>query len=353
MTHLTTSPTPRELGFAMPAEWAPHAATWTSWPFDDELWFGHLEGVRREFALLVRTISRFEPVHLLVRDEDAERDARSRLDGANVTYHRVPLDDVWFRDNGPLFVRRGEDLSFVNWEFNSWGGKYQWLNDTRAPEAVAEYLGVTHWDVPVVMEGGSLELNGLGVALTTRQCLLTPERNPHLGEAGLERYLRDYLGITKLLWLDEGLEGDHTDGHIDTITRFTDERTIVTCVEDDPSDANHATMRANLERLRSFTDQDGRPFRIVELPLPATRLEGAEGRLPPTYANFYIGNGFVVVPVYGDPNDEKALEVLRPLFPGREVIGLSSRELIRGGGSFHCVTQQQPQGNIWKGDQHA
>jgi agmatine deiminase len=241
-------------------------------------------------------------------------------------------------------------VSFVNWEFNSWGGKFEWHNDTKAPEAVAEYLGVTHWDLPVVMEGGSLELNGRGVALTTRQCLLTDTRNPGLGEPQIEAMLREYLGIEKLLWLDAGLEGDHTDGHIDTITRFVDERTIVTVTEENPDDANHATMRENLERLRTFTDRDGQPFEIVTLPLPATRLEGPEGRLPPTYANFYIGNGFVAVPVYGDPNDERALEILRPLFPGREVIGLMSRELITGGGSFHCVTQQQPAGVLWKGD---
>ncbi|MBB6098773.1 agmatine deiminase [Deinobacterium chartae] len=345
------APTPRSLGFAMPAEWAPHAATWTSWPFDDELWVGHLEGVRREFAELVRTIARFEPVHLLVRDQEAEQDARTRLQGVSgVTFHRVPLDDVWFRDNGPLFVVRGQDVSFVNWEFNSWGQKFEWLLDTQAPEAVARFLEVAHWDQSVVMEGGSLELNGQGVALTTRQCLKSEFRNPGLDESDLEGILRDYLGIEKLLWLDAGLEGDHTDGHIDTITRFVDERTIVTCVCEDASDANFATMNDNLARLRAFTDAQGRPFEIVTLPLPANRLELEGKRLPPTYANFYIGNGFVVVPMYGDPNDARALEVLRPLFPGREVIGLSSRELITGGGSFHCVTQQQPAGRIWKGE---
>lgn len=353
MKHLTAPPTPRDLGFAMPAEWAPHAATWTSWPSNDDLWYGALEAVRQEFAQLVRTVARFESVHLLVRDEEAEQDARARLQGTPVTYHRVPLDDVWFRDNGPLFVTRGEQVSFVNWEFNAWGGKYEWRHDTRAPEAVAAYLGVTHWDVPVVMEGGSLELNGAGVALTTRQCLLSPERNPDLDKQDLEALLRDHLGIEKLLWLDAGLEGDHTDGHIDTITRFVSERTLVTSVERDPNDPNHASMQANLRRLRAFTDREGRPFEIVELPLPRHRLEGAEGRLPPTYANFYVGNGFVVVPQYGDPHDEVALNILRPLFAGREVIGLSSRALITGGGSFHCVTQQQPAGLIWKGDEDA
>ncbi|GAA0505920.1 agmatine/peptidylarginine deiminase [Deinococcus depolymerans] len=346
-------PTPRELGFGMPAEWAEHAATWMSWPADDDLWFGHLTGVRAEFAGLVRTIARFEPLHLLVRDEESEADARARLDGANVTYHRVPLDDVWVRDNGPIFVRRAQsggsgDLALTDWQFNSWGGKFNWENDNRVPEYVAARLGTQRWAQPFVLEGGGLEVNGLGVGLTTRSCFLTDTRNPGLTEEGYAALLADTLGVRKLLWLDGGLENDHTDGHIDTITRFTDERTIVTSVEPNPADPNHAVMAKNLADLRGMTDQDGQPFRIVELPLPATYLEGAEGRLPPTYANFYIGNGFVVVPQYGDPNDARALEVLTPLFPGREVIGLSSRAIIEGGGSFHCVTQQQPTGTPWQ-----
>ena len=338
----------------MPAEWQPHAATWMSWPADDELWFGHLEGVRGEFTELVGTIARFEPVHLLVRDEESETDARARLGGANVKFHRVPLDDVWMRDNGPIFVVRGSgaerEVALVNWRFNAWGGKFDWQNDDRVPEYVAGALNVPHWDLPVVMEGGALELNGAGACLTTRSCLLTDTRNLGLDEGKYADWLREYLGVEKLLWLDGGLENDHTDGHIDTITRFTDERTIVTSVEPDRDDPNHATMQKNLDDLRAMTDAAGRPFQIVELPLPARYLEGAEGRLPPTYANFYIGNGFVVVPQYGDPNDRRALEILTPLFPGREVIGLPSRQIIEGGGSFHCVTQQQPAGVVWKGE---
>lgn len=355
MRHFSpTDPTPRSLGFAMPAEWDTHAATWMSWPADDDLWFGHLAGVREEFAELVRTIARFEPLHLLVRDQESEDDARARLAGANVKYHRVPLDDVWMRDNGPIFVRREVDgvrqVALVNWRFNSWGGKFNWENDDRVPEYVAGALNAAHWDLPVVMEGGALELNGAGACLTTRSCLLTDTRNLGLDEEKYAAWLREYLGVEQLLWLDGGLENDHTDGHIDTITRFTDANTIVTSVEPDVNDPNHAVMQKNLDDLRAMRGTDGQPFRIVELPLPADYLEGAEGRLPPTYANFYIGNGFVVVPQYGDPNDQKALEILTPLFPGREVIGLPSRQIIEGGGSFHCVTQQQPAGAIWTGD---
>ncbi|WP_424949442.1 agmatine deiminase family protein [Deinococcus sp.] len=353
MKHLTTHhPAPRALGFAMPPEWAGHAATWMSWPADDQLWFGHLEAVRAEYARLVSTVARFERVELLLRDEESERDVRGRLDGGlDVEFHRVPLDDVWIRDNGPIFVRSGRnELALTNWKFNSWGGKFEFLNDDRVPEYVASQLGMGHWDLETVLEGGAIEVNGDGVALVTRSCLLTPTRNPGLSESGYAALLGAYLGIDKLLWLDGGLENDHTDGHIDTITRFTDSQTIVTSVESDRSDANHAVMERNLKALREMTDGEDRPFRVVELPLPAARLDGPEGRLPPTYANFYIGNGFVVVPQYGDPNDRTALDILTPLFPGREVIGLSSRAIIIGGGSFHCLTQQQPEGTVWSGD---
>ncbi len=353
MKHFTPKdPSPRSLGFAMPPEWAGHAATWMSWPADDELWFGQLEPVRQEYAELVRTIARFEKVELLVRGDESEQDARARLgDGHDVTLHRVPLDDVWLRDNGPIFVRSEQNrLALTNWKFNSWGEKFEWKNDDRVPEYVAGRLGMGHWDLSTVLEGGAIEVNGDGVALVTRSCLLTPTRNPHLSETDYADLLSEYLGIDRLLWLDGGLENDHTDGHIDTITRFTDPQTIVTSVESDPADANHAVMERNLKALRKMQDGEGRPFRVIELPLPAARLEGAEGRLPPTYANFYIGNGFVVVPQYGDSNDQKALDVLTPLFPGREVIGLASRAIIGGGGSFHCMTQQQPEGTVWSGE---
>ncbi|GAA3997852.1 agmatine/peptidylarginine deiminase [Deinococcus rubellus] len=356
MPHFSpTDPTPHALGFAMPPEWAPHAATWLGWPADDELWFGHLTGVRDEFAQLVRTIAHFEPVQLLVRGEESELDARTRLSGADVTpfpitLHRQALDDVWLRDSGPIFVTRGKQLSLVNWRFNAWGGKFEYEHDNQVPEYVAGALGLAHWDRPEVLEGGGLEVNGAGVGLTTRSCFLTDTRNPGMTEADYAALLKETLGLKKLLWLGGGLENDHTDGHIDTITRFVNESTIVTSVADDSQDANFAVMQRNLAALREMTDLDGQPFRVVELPLPAARLEGAEGRLPPTYANFYIGNGFVVVPQYHDANDKAALEALRPLFPGREVIGLPSRQIIEGGGSFHCVTQQQPVGEAWQGE---
>jgi agmatine deiminase len=333
-------------GFAMPPEWNPHAATWMGWPSDDDLWIGELEPVRREFADLVRAVAAFEPVELLVRDAEAETDAASRLAGANVRLHSVPYNDVWLRDSGPIFVGREGRLRLVNWEFNGWGGKYDAAVDNEVPRQVARILGTTTIDTGVVMEGGSIEVNGAGCVLTTRQCLLSPTRNPDLSDAEIEAVLAAYLGTPRVLWLDAGLEGDHTDGHIDTITRFTDARTIVSVTCEDRDDANYAPTMLNLERLRAFTDAEGQPFRVVELPLPRARAEFDGQRLPLTYANFYLVNDAVLVPVYGDANDTRALEVLRPLFPGREVHGVMARHLITGGGAFHCVTQQQPTGVV-------
>ncbi len=349
----TADPTPADLGFAMPPEWAPHAATWTSWPFDDVLWEGELEGVRRDMTGLVAKVARFEPVIVNVRDDEAEADARRRLTDVGaplhrIAFHRVPLNDAWFRDNGPIFVTDADGrVALTDWRFNAWGGKYApWDDDDRAPRAVAERLGMRRFEVPYVMEGGSLEVNGEGVCLTTGSCLLSPERNPGLGKAALEALLRDHLGVRQVVWLEGSLEGDHTDGHIDTLVRFTDDRTVVCAFEPDPNDANHAPTRRNLEILRALRTADGRPYRVVPLPLPRRRREHAGTRLPPSYANFYIGNGFVVVPLYDDDNDADALATLSPLFPGREVLGSSAAYLVTGGGAFHCVTQQQPAGEV-------
>jgi agmatine deiminase len=333
-------------GFAMPAEWTLHVATWMAWPCGDDLWMGELEPVRREFADLVRAVASFEPVELLVRDAAAEADAATRLSGANVRLHRVSYDDVWLRDSGPIFVAREGRVRLVNWEFNGWGGKYDAAIDNEVPRQVARILGTTAVDTGVVMEGGSVDVNGAGCVLTTRQCLLSPMRNPSLSEAEIEAALAAYLGTPRVLWLDTGLEGDHTDGHIDTITRFTDAQTIVTVTCEDRGDANYDATALNLERLRAFSDANGQPFRIVELPLPRMRAEFGGDRLPLTYANFYVVNGAVIVPLYGDANDARALDILGPLFPGREVLGVMARHLITGGGAFHCVTQQQPAGVV-------
>ena len=332
----------------MPAEWTPHACTWMAWPCDDDLWVGELEPVRREFAALIRAIAAREPVQLLVKDADAAADARSRLDGADVRFHEFPYDDVWLRDSGPIFITHGDRLELLDWIFNGWGGKYTATRDDRIPRFVASLLGTTARPTGVVLEGGSIEVNGAGAVLTTRQCLLSPKRNPSLTEGDLERILQATLGVSQVLWLDEGLEGDHTDGHIDTISRFVDRETIVTVSCDDRDDPNYAVTQANTDRLRGFRDANGRAFRVMELPLPRAPIWFERERLPLTYANFYIVNGAVLVPVYGDAHDERALEILRPLFPGRTVLGVMARHLITGGGAFHCVTQQQPAGTVVK-----
>jgi agmatine deiminase len=354
MLHLD-HPTPADLGYRMPAEWGPHAATWTSWPSDDELWEGFLDAVRDEFTVLVATLARFEDVVVNVQDDEAEADARRRLqaagaDAARIRFHRVPLDDAWFRDNGPTFVVDGYgQVALTDWRFNAWGGKYAHDLDTQAPAAVAEDLGMRRFAFDYVLEGGAIEVNDEGVLLTTRSCLLTPTRNPQLDEADTEALLRAGLGVRHVVWLDEGLEGDHTDGHIDTIVRFAGDRTIVCAVTDDEGDANFAPMQRNLAALRELTAVDGTTYRVIELPLPARRMVLGDRRLAASYANWYVGNGVVVVPTYGDPNDTVALDVIRPLFPDREVVGVSAAALITGGGAWHCVTQQQPEGEVAHG----
>lgn len=333
----------------MPAEWHPHAATWMAWPHDDEQWVGMLEPVRREFAALVEAIAAHEPVELLLADEESEQDARRRLSRGTVRFHRVPHQDLWLRDSGPTFVACGGQVALVDWEFNGWGEKYPADLDNQIPTHVARILGnVALYKPGLVMEGGSIEVDGRGTVLTTRQCLLSSQRNPGLGEADLEARLHETIGVTQVLWLDEGLEGDHTDGHIDTITRFTGPETIVTATCDDRADPNHGVLAANLDRLRAARAVDGQPFRVVELPIPLRSAHFEGERLPLTYANFYILNDAVLVPVYGDEHDERAVEILRPLFPGREVVPLAARALITGGGAFHCVTQQQPAGRLWR-----
>jgi len=345
-------PTPVDLGYRLPAEWTPHAATWTSWPSDDALWEGELDGVRAEFATMVALLSRFEDVVINVADDEAEADARERLrradaDVANVRYHRVPLDDAWFRDNGPIFLVNGAgQVALTDWVFNAWGGKYEAGRDTLAPAAVARELGMRRFAFPFVMEGGAVEVNDEGVLITTRSCLLAPTRNAQLGEADTEALLRAGLGVRHVVWLERGLEGDHTDGHVDTIVRFCDDTTLVCAVADDPSDANFAPLQANLEALRALRTPAEEPFTVVPLPLPEQRRLPDGRILAASYANFYVANGVVLVPTYADPMDERALELLRPLFPDRQVVGVPASHLITGGGAWHCVTQQQPAGEV-------
>jgi agmatine deiminase len=343
--------TPAELGFRMPAEWAPHRGTWLSWPHKEASWPGKFGPVPGIFAALVRTLADREEVHINVAGPAMEASVRSLLadEGADlgqVFFHPYPTNDAWCRDHGPIFVTREaggrREQAVIDWDFNAWGGKYPPYDlDDVIPTLVGRELGLPVFAPGLVMEGGSIDVNGRGTLLTTEACLLNPNRNPTRSKAEIEQALRDNLGVTTILWLGDGIAGDDTDGHVDDLTRFVDERTVVTVVETDPADENYEPLQANLERLRGMRDQDGRPLDLVTLPMPRALFHQGQ-RLPASYANFYLANGVVVVPTYDPPRDEEALATLRRCCPGREVVGIDCTDLVWGLGAFHCVTQQWP-----------
>jgi agmatine deiminase len=339
------------LGWRMPAEFAPHRGTWLSWPHKEASWPGKFDPVPAIFAEIVGALVRREEVHINATEE-IEQAARLTLNAAavplaNVSFHGHPTDDSWCRDHGPIFLQREgngrREEMILDWGYNAWGGKYPPFDqDDAIPTRIGAEL-----DIPVVapgpvLEGGSIDVNGLGTLLTTEQCLLNPNRNPELTKHEIERHLADYLGVTHILWLGDGIEGDDTDGHVDDLTRFVDPVTVVTAVEDDPRDANYRPLQDNLERLRHMTDQDGRPLRIVELPMPPAFFHEGQ-RLPASYANFYIANGVVLLPGYERARDEAARAVLQPLFPDRVVVIIDCLDLVWGLGAIHCVTQQWPE----------
>jgi agmatine deiminase len=344
-------PAPAALGYRMPAEWAPHRGTWLSWPHKEASWPGRFGPVPGIFATMVRALADREEVHINVAGPAMESSVRTLLgdagaDTGNVFFHHNPTNDAWCRDHGPIFVERTRDgereQAIVDWGFNAWGGKYPPYDlDDVVPTRIGAELGLPVFEPGIVMEGGSIDVNGRGTLLTTEACLLNPNRNPQLDRAGIERCLRDFLGVTKILWLGDGIAGDDTDGHVDDLSRFVDERTVVTVVERDPGDENYEPLQENLERLRGMTDQDGRPLRVVTLPMPRPLAHDGQ-RLPASYANFYIANGLVLVPAYDAARDEEAFATLRELFPGREVLGIDCTDLVWGLGAFHCVTQQWP-----------
>lgn len=335
----------------MPPEFALHRGTWLSWPHRESSWPGKFEPVPGVFVAMVAALAPHEEVHLNVIDAAMEAEVRARLTRAGVPlarvyFHRHPTNDAWCRDHGPCFVQRTvegrREEAIVDWGYNAWGGKYPPFDaDDVIPTRIGAEFGIPVFHPGVIMEGGSLDVNGTGTLLTTESCLLNPNRNPELSRSQIEQALRDNLGVRKILWLGDGIEGDDTDGHVDDLTRFVDARTIVTVVEADPADANYRPLKENLERLRGMTDQDGRPFRIVTLPMPGALYQD-EQRLPASYANFYIANGVVLLPAYDPASDEVARAALQPLFPTRQVILLDSIDLVWGLGSFHCVSQQWP-----------
>jgi agmatine deiminase len=331
----------------MPAEWAPHRGTWLSWPHKEASWPGRFEPVPRIIAELIRHLAPGEEVHVNVADPAMERSARQVLADSgvattNVFFHHHPTDDAWCRDHGPIFVQRGREQLILDWGYNAWGNKYPPFDqDDVIPTRIATELDIEVVAPGMILEGGSIEVNGLGTLITTEACLLNLNRNPALARADIETRLRDHLGVTNILWLGDGIVGDDTDGHIDDLTRFTDERTIVTVVEEDPRDDNFAALEWNLRRLETMTDQEGRRFRLVTLPMPHPVFHDGQ-RLPASYANFYIANSVVLLPGYDRERDEQARATLQALFPTRRVVVLDCTELIWGLGAFHCLTQQWP-----------
>lgn len=338
----------------MPAEWEPHASTWLAWPHHEADWPGRFEPIPWVYAEIVRALSRHERVNLIVPNAEAAEATTDVLSRASCDMTRVklwprPTNRSWVRDSGPIFVHdRGGTRIALDWHFNAWAKYDNWALDDNLPAFVASELGVpsaqpVHNGHRVVLEGGSIDVNGGGLMLTTEECLLskTQERNPPFGRSDYEAVFAKYLGVEKVLWLGNGIVGDDTHGHIDDLARFVNPHTVVTVVERDPSDANYRILQDNLDRLKGFTDLSGRKLDVVTLPMPRPLVfDGV--RLPASYANFYIANGVVIVPTFNDPADRVALGTLADLFPDREVVGISCVDLVWGLGTLHCMTQQEP-----------
>lgn len=345
---LLPQPTPKQVGFSMPPEWAPHDAILLSWPHDTTS-FPRLANVEQTYVEIIRTISPHELVRLFVIDETMRTHAAQLLKDGGVDLTRVqffvhPYGDVWHRDYGPTFVVNEKtcEKAIVHWIFNAWGEKYdELLDDTKLPAVLNETLKLRRFEPGIVMEGGSIEVNGAGTVMTTEQCLLNRNRNPHLSRAEIEEYLREYLNVRHVVWLGQGIAGDDTDGHIDDIARFVNPTTVVLAVDDDPTSVNYAPLADNLERLKKAVDQDGKPFTIITLPHPHRERMGG-GHLAASYTNFYIGNNVVLLPVFDDPADAVAIGKLTPLFPNRKIVPINCYDLIHGNGTLHCISQQEP-----------
>jgi agmatine deiminase len=368
--------TPAQLGYRMPAEWEPHSATWLSWPRREGISFpGSFDRILPTLRTMVAALIESEPVCISVCNGAHEAEARAVLDGLPhqecITYYEIPTNEPWCRDHGPIFLTRDErwsrlapepegeaqskravrregapaPLAVVDWDYNAWGGKYPPCDlDEVVPTRVAEILEVPVFYPRMVLEGGSIDVNGAGALLTSESCLLNKNRNPHLSREQIEQRLRDFLGVREILWLGDGIAGDDTDGHIDDLARFVSERKVVTVIEENHDDENYQPLQQNLQRLREMkigASHTGSKIEIVTLPMPK-KIVREDLRLPASYANFYIANTCVLVPTFADPNDEPAAATLQQLFPNRRVIGIDCRELIWGLGTFHCLTQQQP-----------
>jgi agmatine deiminase len=335
--------TPAAAGFHMPAEWAPHERCWMGWPARQDLWNGRHREAKAAYAAVARAIAAHEPLTMLARPEDLS-EARAEC-GPEVEIMAMALDDSWLRDSGPTFlVNTDGDLAGADWQFNAWGGKFPpWDKDAEIAGKVLTELGLRRFKAPFVLEGGSIHVDGDGTVITTEQCLLNPNRNPSLSRGEIEANLRQWLGVSTVIWLGEGLENDHTDGHVDDITCFVRPGVVMTATCDASDAYNYRVLQDNLRRLRAARDAQGRELEIIELPLPARRDTSA-GRLVLTYLNFYIANGAIVAPSFDDPMDAIAAGILAKAFPDRHIVQVPALDILEGGGGIHCITQQQPAG---------
>ncbi len=338
----------------MPAEWETHISTWLAWPINQATWPGRrLHEVEVTYAAMIRALLPGERIDLIVPDKPtATRVLRclkiGRSAASRLVFHKTATADAWIRDYGPIFLKkrsakRKNRVVMTKWIFNAWGGKYEDLaQDDQVVDRLDALRRFSRFDVPAVLEGGSIDVNGKGSCLTTEQCLLNPNRNPHLSKKEVETALKRMFGLRKVIWLKEGIEGDDTDGHVDDLARFVAPRTVLMAVESDSSDGNYRILKENLNILKTERDQDGKRLRVLEIPMPGMVTTRSGDRLPASYANFYIGNKAVLVPVYGKPNDKVTLKTIASVFPKRKVTGIDCRALVHGLGAIHCVTQQQP-----------
>lgn len=342
--------TPKELGFYFPAEWDAHESTWITFPHNDHSWQGDkLADMYPEYFALIKAISVGEIVNIQVNDDQLAAFIKSQLavygiEESQIRFHIQPTNDAWCRDHGPAILvnQSGDERLLVDWGYNAWGGKYPpFDSDNESPTRIASILGLNKVIPGIIMEGGSVDFNGAGTVLTSRSCLLNPNRNPHLSQAQIEQYLCDYYGVEQVLWVSDGIVGDDTDGHIDDTVRFVNEDTVIAMVEPNEQDENHSVLAQNLRELQAMRLPNGKPLNIVEIPMPAAVVI-EEFRAPGSYANFYICNAGVLVPTFDCAQDAFALETLAQFFTDRPVIGLSAKKIIWGQGSFHCLTQQEP-----------
>lgn len=342
--------TPAQLGYRFPAEWEPQAATWFSWPHNLDTWPGKFEPIPGVFTTIVKTLAPYQHVNINVISDDMRKDVAARLSAAEIdssrfTLYNVPTNDSWCRDHGPAFVvnpASSEPLAIIDWGYNAWGGKYPPFDlDDMVPSRIGEIRKLPVFYPGIVMEGGSIDVNGEGCLLTSRSCLLNENRNPALTQAEIEEFLVEYYNVKKILWLDDGIVGDDTDGHVDDTARFVNPHTIVAAVEHDPQDENYPILQKNLSALKAMTDVHGDHFRIVEIPMPAPLSYNGQ-RIPASYINFLIANGIVMVPTFRDPKDAIALEILQHQFQDRVVVGIDCVDLVWGLGTLHCISQQEP-----------